>query len=62
MLLPCEEDAMAPSADKVALYTAIRRDSAAGMSGRALHKYGVGRWTVTKALRSAWPEPRKDAS
>jgi hypothetical protein len=30
------------------------------MSGRALeHKYGVGRRTVAKALRSAWPEPRK---
>lgn len=51
---------MATQAEKVALYAAIRRDSAAGMSGRALeHKYGVTRRTVAKALSSVWPEPRK---
>jgi transposase len=45
---------------KVELYAAIRRDSRAGMSGRALErKYQVGRRTVAKALVSAWPEPRK---
>jgi transposase len=49
-----------PLRSKVELYAAIRRDSRAGMSGRALeHKYGVGRRTVAKALASAWPEPRK---
>jgi transposase len=51
---------VASLAEKVALYAAIRRDSAAGMSGRALeHKYGVTRRTVAKALASVWPEPRK---
>lgn len=45
---------------RVELYAAIRRDSRAGMSGRALqHKYGVGDRTVAKALVSVWPEPRK---
>ena len=45
---------------KVELYAAIRRDSRAGMSGRALErKYRVGFRTVQKALASAWPEPRK---
>ncbi len=45
---------------KVELYAAIRRDSRAGMSGRALAgKYQVGRRTVAKALASAWPGPRK---
>jgi transposase len=45
---------------KVELYAAIRRDSRAGMSSRALErKYQVGRRTVAKALVSAWPEPRK---
>ncbi|MET9611945.1 IS21 family transposase [Kitasatospora indigofera] len=45
---------------KVDLYAAIRRDSRAGLSGRALErKYGVGFRTVQKALSSAWPEPRK---
>ncbi len=45
---------------KVELYVAIRRDSRAGMSGRALERrYGVSRRTVAKALASAWPEPRK---
>jgi hypothetical protein len=51
---------VASQAEKVSLYAAIRRDSAAGMSGRALeHKYGVTRRTVAKALASVWPEPRK---
>ncbi|MGP4022071.1 hypothetical protein [Actinomadura sp. 3N407] len=51
---------MASQAEKVALYAAIRRDSAAGLSGRALeHKHGVSRRTVAKALASVWPEPRK---
>jgi transposase len=51
---------VASQAEKVALYAAIRRDSKAGMSGRALeHKYGVTRRTVAKALASVWPEPRK---
>ncbi|MGK4578519.1 hypothetical protein [Kitasatospora sp. HPMI-4] len=45
---------------KVDLHAAIRRDSRAGLSGRALErKYGVGLRTVQKALSSAWPEPRK---
>jgi len=45
---------------KLELYAAIRRDSHAGMSGRALQrKYGVGWRTVSKALASIWPEPRK---
>jgi hypothetical protein len=35
-----------PRQSKVELYAAIRRDSRAGMSGRALeHKYGVTRRT-----------------
>ena len=45
---------------RVALYAAIRRDARAGMSNRALQrKHGVGYRTVTAALNSAWPEPRK---
>ncbi|MFE0458767.1 IS21 family transposase [Kitasatospora sp. NPDC058965] len=45
---------------KVDLYAAIRRDSHAGLSNRALQrKYDVGFLTVKKALESAWPEPRK---
>ncbi|MFI1035216.1 hypothetical protein [Streptomyces sp. NPDC020951] len=45
---------------KVDLYAAIRRDSRAGLSNRALqNKYGVGFRTVRKALTSVWPEPRK---
>ncbi|MBR7676487.1 IS21 family transposase [Streptomyces daliensis] len=49
-----------PPKSKVDLYAAIRRDSRAGMSNRALqHKYGVGFRTVRKALNSVWPEPRK---
>ncbi|WP_406291370.1 hypothetical protein [Embleya sp. NBC_00896] len=45
---------------KVDLYAAIRRDSRAGLSSRALErKYGVGFAPVQNALPSAWPEPRK---
>jgi transposase len=49
-----------PPVPKVELYAAIRRDSRAGMSARAIErKYRVGRRTIIKALASAWPEPRK---
>ncbi len=49
-----------PAVPKVELYAAIRRDSRAGMSARAIErKYRVGRRTIIKALASAWPEPRK---
>ena len=45
---------------KVDLYAAIRRDSRAGLSSRALQrKYGVGFRTMEKALTSVWPEQRK---
>jgi transposase len=45
---------------KVDLYAAIRRDSRAGMSARAIaQNYKVSRRTVRAALTSAWPEPRK---
>ncbi|GAA2350183.1 hypothetical protein [Dactylosporangium salmoneum] len=50
---------MAPMS-KVDLFAAIRRDSRAGMSVRALaRQYRVSRRTVRSALLSAWPEPRK---
>jgi transposase len=49
-----------PSMSKVELYAAIRRDSRAGVSGRAIErKYNVGWRTVQKALTSAWPPERK---
>ncbi|MEU0414374.1 hypothetical protein ABZ307_42305 [Streptomyces griseorubiginosus] len=49
-----------PPKSKVDLYAAIRRDSRAGLSNRALQqKYGVGFRTVQKALVSVWPKPRK---
>jgi len=49
-----------PSMSRVELFAAIRRDSRAGMSGRALsRKYNVARRTVDQALASAWPAPRK---
>lgn len=52
---------MASQADKVALYALIRRESRAGMSGRAIErKHRVSRRTVAKALASAWPEPRRE--
>jgi transposase len=55
-----DEGAFPVPLSKVELYAAIRRDSRAGMSGRAIEKkYRVGRRTVAGALASAWPEPRK---
>lgn len=49
-----------PAMSRVELFAAIRRDSHAGKSGRAIeHEYGVGRATVRQALASAWPTPRK---
>jgi lambda repressor-like predicted transcriptional regulator len=45
---------------KVDLFAAIRRDSRAGLSVRAMaSKYEVSRRTVRAALQSAWPQPRK---
>ena len=44
---------------RVELFAAIRRDSRAGMSGRAIAtKYRVSRHTVSDALVSAWPRER----
>ncbi len=52
---------MASQADKVALYALIRRESRAGLSGRAIErKHRVSRRTVARALASAWPEARKE--
>ncbi|MBB2940473.1 transposase [Actinoplanes lutulentus] len=49
-----------PRISKVELFAAIRRDSRAGMSGRAIAtKYRVSRHTVSDALTSAWPRERK---
>lgn len=49
-----------PPMSKVDLFAAIRRDSHAGMSVRAMAgKYQVSRRTVRAALQSAWPQPRK---
>jgi transposase len=51
---------VASQSERVELYAAIRRDSRAGMSGRAIErKYRVSRRTVAAALASAWPEPRR---
>ena len=51
---------MASQADKVALYALIRRQSRAGLSGRAIEReHRVSRRTVARALASAWPEPRR---
>ncbi|MEV4283694.1 IS21 family transposase [Actinoplanes xinjiangensis] len=45
---------------KIELFAAIRRDLAAGMSGRAVEeKHRVGRRTVSAAMASALPPPRK---
>ncbi|MFC4066796.1 IS21 family transposase [Actinoplanes subglobosus] len=45
---------------KVELFAAIRRDSRAGMSGRAIAtKYRISRHTVSDALVSVWPRERK---
>jgi hypothetical protein len=47
-------------ARKNALFTAIRHDADAGMSGRAIErKHRVGRRTTQKALTSSTPPPRK---
>jgi transposase len=49
-----------PRESKVALYAAIRRDHRAGLSTRAIEsKHGVSWRTISKAVNSAWPEPRK---
>jgi transposase len=49
-----------PRMSKVEQFAAIRRDSRAGMSGRAIAtKYRVSRHTVSDALTSAWPRERK---
>jgi transposase len=49
-----------PRMSKVELFAAVRRDSRAGMSGRAIAiKYRVSRHTVSDALASAWPRERK---
>jgi transposase len=49
-----------PRMSKVELFAAIRRDSRAGMSGRAIAtKYRISRHTVSDALASAWPRERK---
>jgi hypothetical protein len=45
---------------EIELFAAIRRDLAAGMSGRAIEeKHRVGRRTVSAAMVSALPPPRK---
>ncbi|MEU4427284.1 hypothetical protein AB0F81_42230 [Actinoplanes sp. NPDC024001] len=45
---------------KIDLFAAIRRDSRAGMSVRALaRKYEINRRTVRAASASAWPAPPK---
>ncbi|MFI6737254.1 hypothetical protein ACIBI9_30370 [Nonomuraea sp. NPDC050451] len=45
---------------KVELYAAIRRDSRAGLSIRAIQsKHNMGFLTVEKVLASVCPEPRK---
>lgn len=49
-----------PRTSKIELFAAIRRDAAAGMSGRAIEdKYRVGRRTVSAAMASALPPPRR---
>ncbi|WP_164842321.1 hypothetical protein [Actinoplanes solisilvae] len=49
-----------PRMSKIELFAAIRRDAAAGMSGRAIEKkYRIGRRTVSAAMSSALPPPRK---
>lgn len=50
-----------PRMSKIEKFAAIRRDLAAGMSGRAIEeKYRVGRRMVSAAMASALPPPRKD--
>src|SRR4029453_2755561 len=49
-----------PRMSKIELFAAIRHDLAAGMSGRAIEeKHRVGRLTVSAAMVSALPPPRK---
>jgi hypothetical protein len=49
-----------PRMSKVELFAAIRMDSRAGCSGRAIATtYRVSRHTVSDALTSAWPRERK---
>jgi hypothetical protein len=49
-----------PRMSKIELFAAIRRDLAAGMSGRAIEeKHRVGRRTVSATMVSALPPPRK---
>jgi hypothetical protein len=49
-----------PRMSKIELFAAIRRDLAAGMSGRAIEeKYRIGQRTVSAAMASALPPPRK---
>lgn len=46
---------------RVGQFAAIRSDARDGLSKRALERrYGVSFQTVTAALESAWPAPRKD--
>lgn len=50
-----------PRMSKIEKFAAIRRDLAAGMSGRAIEeKYRVGRRMVSAAMASALPPPRKE--
>jgi transposase len=59
-VLSRDEVALVQPKSKVELYAAIRRDSRAGLSIRAIQsKYDVGFRTVEKALASVWPAPRK---
>jgi hypothetical protein len=55
-----EEDKHRNQARKEALFAAIRQDSRAGLSGRAIaRKHNVGHRTIRAALTSATPPPRK---
>lgn len=55
-----DEVALVQPKSKVGLYAAIRRDSRAGLSIRAIQsKHNVGSRTVEKALALVWPAPRK---
>jgi len=51
---------LAEPMSKIDLFAAIRRESPAGMSRRAIaQKYQAIRRTVRAALTSVWPQPRK---
>jgi hypothetical protein len=55
-----EDDKLRNQAQRRALFAAIRRDAAAGLSQRAIErKHHVGRRTIVKALVSENPPPRK---